>query len=71
MVNLIWKWFPTYQKMKKDHPIFIYFGVKKFTTKNDPKNWILMFECHNVMDPPNLDDVSFEIHVQEGNYEVL
>jgi hypothetical protein len=39
-------------KKKKDHVIFINFGVKKkFILKNTPKKKALMFECYNFLDP--------------------
>jgi hypothetical protein len=48
MLNLIWKWDAkdTKKKERKDHLIFINFGVKKFTRKNtqEKKNfdvWML------------------------------
>jgi hypothetical protein len=37
MFNLIWKWGAKDPKKRKDHLIFINFGVKKFTLKNTPK----------------------------------
>jgi hypothetical protein len=39
------------KQKKKNHLIFINFGVKKFTLKNTPKNKTLMFECYNLLDP--------------------
>jgi hypothetical protein len=38
-------------KKKKDHLIFINFGVKKFTLKNAQKKKTLIFECYNLLDP--------------------
>jgi hypothetical protein len=38
-------------KKRKDHIIFIDFGVKKFTLKNTPKKKTLTFECYNFLDP--------------------
>jgi hypothetical protein len=37
MLNLIWKWGAKDPKKKKNHLIFINFGIKKFTLKNTPK----------------------------------
>jgi hypothetical protein len=39
------------QKKKKDHLIFINFGVKKFIVKTSQKERTLMFECYNLLDP--------------------
>jgi hypothetical protein len=50
MVNLIWKRGAKDPK-KKDHLIFINFGVKKFTLKNTPEKKTLTFECYNLLDP--------------------
>jgi hypothetical protein len=36
MLNLIWKRGAIDPKKRKDHLIFINFGVKKFTLKNNP-----------------------------------
>jgi hypothetical protein len=38
-------------KKKKDHLIFINFGVKKFIVKSAQKKETLMFECYNLLDP--------------------
>jgi hypothetical protein len=38
-------------KKRKDHLIFINFGVKMFIVKKHPKNKTLMFECYNFIDP--------------------
>jgi hypothetical protein len=37
-------------KKKKNHLIFINFGVKKFTLENTPKKKTLTFECYNLLD---------------------
>jgi hypothetical protein len=37
VLNLIWKWGAKDSEKKKDHLIFINFGIKKFTLKNTPK----------------------------------
>jgi hypothetical protein len=37
MLNLVWKWGAKDPKKRKDHLIFINFGVKKFALKNTPK----------------------------------
>jgi hypothetical protein len=39
------------QKKRKDHLIFINFGVKKLTLKNTPQKKTLTFECYNLLDP--------------------
>jgi hypothetical protein len=31
LINLIWKWFPNYPKLKEDHLSVINFGMKNFT----------------------------------------
>jgi hypothetical protein len=51
MLNLIWKWGAKDPKKKKDHLIFINFGIKKFTLKNTPQKKTLTFECYNLLDP--------------------
>jgi hypothetical protein len=52
MLNLIWKRGAKDPKKKKDHLIFINFGVKKFTLKNTQKKIKnLTLECYNLLDP--------------------
>jgi hypothetical protein len=50
MLNLIWKC-GAKDLEKKNHLIFINFGVKKFTLKNIPKKKTLTFECYNLVGP--------------------
>jgi hypothetical protein len=38
-------------KKKKDHLVFINFGVKNFTLKYTLKKKPLTFECYNLLDP--------------------
>jgi hypothetical protein len=38
-------------KKRKDHIIFINFGIKKFAVENAQKNKTLMFECYNLLAP--------------------
>jgi hypothetical protein len=38
-------------KKRKDHLVFINFGVKKFTITKAQKNRTLIFECYNLLAP--------------------
>jgi hypothetical protein len=52
VLNLIWKWGAKDPKKRKNHLIFINFGVKKkFTQKNTQKKKTLMFDCYNLLVP--------------------
>jgi hypothetical protein len=51
VLNLIWKWCVKDPKERKDHLIFINFGVKEFTISNTQKKMTLIFECYNLLDP--------------------
>jgi helix-turn-helix protein len=49
--NLIWKNEAEDPKKRKDHLVFINFGVKKLTViKTQEKKKTLMFECYNLLD---------------------
>jgi hypothetical protein len=51
MLKLIWKWGAKDPKKRKDHLIFINFGIKKFTLKSTFGKKTLTFECYNLLDP--------------------
>jgi hypothetical protein len=53
-------------RKKKDHLIFINFGVKKFTVKNISKKKTLMFECYR-----NEELKFFEVDFQQDNFKIL
>jgi hypothetical protein len=50
MVNLIWKRLSKDANCKKEHLIFMNFGVKNFTMKSNQYLFSLMFERYNLMD---------------------
>jgi hypothetical protein len=54
--------------MKEDHLIFMNFEVKKLIVEKDPKKKTLRFECHNLMDPKELE---VGIHVRKSNSMIL
>jgi hypothetical protein len=71
MFNLILKWGEKDPKKKKNHLIFINFGVKKFTLKNTQTKKTMTFECYNLLDPIEWGAVIFGGDVQQGNFKIL
>jgi hypothetical protein len=51
MMSLIWKSHSKVTKNPTHHVIFMNFGVKNFTVRNEPKKKTLMFHRYSLLDP--------------------